>query len=248
MCRAAYCAASAAMVLLNKAALSSFGFDSPELGVPMATVLKNLTNLFTIGGDYLFYGKTYGTSVWATLALMTFSAVCGAATDLAFSFKGYAWQLVNCLFTAAYSLYLRGAMDRVVPLTANKTKLDEFSMVFYNNLLSLPLLAALMWGYGELERLPLEPALRDPSFMFAAFASAALGFAISFASLWFLSTTTATTFSLVGSLNKIPVALIGLVAFKVPWNLDNLASIALGLLAGVVFVVAKQPAPAPASS
>ncbi len=59
--------------------------------------------------------------------------------------QGYAWQLVNCLFTAGYSLYLRGTMDRVVTLTANKTKLDEFSMVFYNNLLSMPLISALMW-------------------------------------------------------------------------------------------------------
>lgn len=101
------------MVLLNKAALSSFDFDAPmsllffqctvcvvlvrisaslgivkleslspaiirlwfpvnlifvgmiftsffalkNLGVPMVTVLKNLTNLFTICGDYLLYKK-----------------------------------------------------------------------------------------------------------------------------------------------------------------------------------------------
>ena len=32
-------------------------FALKNLGVPMATVLKNLTNLFTIGGDYLLYKK-----------------------------------------------------------------------------------------------------------------------------------------------------------------------------------------------
>lgn len=52
-------------------------------------------------------------AVWATLALMTLSAVCGAATDLSFNLKGYIWQIVNCAFTAGYSLTLRGAMDRV---------------------------------------------------------------------------------------------------------------------------------------
>lgn len=62
---------------------------------------------------------------------------------------------------------------------------------------------------------------------------------MSFASLWFLSTTTATTYSLVGSLNKIPVALIGLVAFNVPWNIQNLASVLVGLVAGIIFVKAK---------
>ena len=67
-----------------------------------------------------------------------------------------------------------------------------------------------------------------------------VAFSISFASLWFLSTTTATSYSLVGSLNKIPVAIIGLVAFHVPWNLKNLASILVGLVAGIIFVQAKS--------
>ncbi|KAK9840936.1 hypothetical protein WJX81_001201 [Elliptochloris bilobata] len=301
---AAYCAASASMVLLNKATLSSFAFQSPislllfqclvcvllvrfchmvgaiklepwsfsiarlwfpvnvifvgmiwtsffalkSLGVPMATVLKNMTNLFTICGDFMLYGKVYGAGVWLTLALMTVSAVCGAATDLAFSLEGYMWQMVNCLFTASYSLYLRGTMDRVVALTVAKTKLDEFSMVFYNNLLSMPLIALLMWWYGEIERLPTEPALHNPHFLFAACASALLAFGISFASLWFLSTTTATSYSLVGSLNKIPVAVIGLVAFNVPWSPENLASILVGLFAGIIFVKAKQLPVAPSSA
>lgn len=290
-----YCCASAAMVLLNKAALSSFNFNAPmsllffqciicvilvqvssllgiikverlnlaivklwfpvnlifvgmiftsffalkALGVPMATVLKNLTNLFTIGGDFLLYGKTYGAGVWSTLALMGMSAICASATDLAFDLHGYIWQLVNCLFTAGYSLYLRGVMDKVCSLTANKTKLDEFSMVFLNNLLSLPLILLLMYYYGELPSVIHDPALQDPYFVAAACASALLAFFMSFASLWFLSTTTATTYSLVGSLNKIPVALIGLVAFDVPWNVQNLASVLVGLVGGIVFVKAK---------
>ncbi|EIE26589.1 GDP-mannose transporter, golgi apparatus [Coccomyxa subellipsoidea C-169] len=292
----AYCVASASMVLLNKAALSSFDFHGPtallffqclvccilvkvcsalnfirlepwnikivqlwlpvnvifvgmiwtsffalkNLGVPMATVLKNLTNLFTILGDYTMYGKVYGGGVWASLALMCASAVCGSITDLAFDLEGYLWQLVNCLFTASYSLYLRGVMDRVVSLTVNKTRLDEFSMVFYNNVLSLPLIGMLMWWYGELDTVMYDPALRNPMFIMAACSSALVAFGISFASLWFLSTTTATSYSLVGSLNKIPVALIGLVAFDVPWNLENLASILVGLIAGIVFVKAKS--------
>ncbi len=85
-----------------------------------------------------------------------------------------------------------------------------------------------------------EPTLKDPVFLTAACLSALLAFGISFASLWFLSTTTPTTYSLVGSLNKVPVALIGLVAFSVAWSVPNLASILVGLVAGVVFARAKQ--------
>lgn len=65
--------------------------------------------------------QMYGAGVWSTLALMAVSALCASATDLAFNMPGYLWQLVNCLFTAGYSLYLRGVMDKVgaCPLPPN---------------------------------------------------------------------------------------------------------------------------------
>lgn len=44
----------------------------------------------------------------------------------------------------------------------------------------------------------------------------------------------------VGSLNKVPLALIGLLAFGMPWTVPNLLSIMVGTLAGVIFVVAKS--------
>ena len=71
-----------------------------HLGVAMVTVLKNLTNLLTICGEYLVFGRTYGVGVWSCLALMTLSAVSGAATDLSFSFTGYTWQILNCVSAA----------------------------------------------------------------------------------------------------------------------------------------------------
>lgn len=60
---------------------------------------------------------------------MVLSALCGAATDLSFNAIGYFWQILNCLFTAAYSLYMRSAMDRVAQHTSDGKRLGEFSMV-----------------------------------------------------------------------------------------------------------------------
>jgi len=115
-------------------------------------------------------------------------------------------------------------------------------MVFYNNALAVPILLPLCAANGELGRLVRgeEAALANPAFLAAASASAALAFGISFTSLWFLSTTTATTYSLVGSLNKVPIALLGLFAFGAPATPQNIASIAVGLAASAVFVLAKQ--------
>lgn len=83
------------------------------LNVAMVTVLKNLTNLVTITGDYIINGKRYPTGVWLTLALMAASAFAGASTDLTYNLRGYSWQMANCLATASYSLYLRLTMDKV---------------------------------------------------------------------------------------------------------------------------------------
>jgi GDP-mannose transporter len=211
-----------------------------DLGVPMSTVLKNMTNLIVIGSEYVMYGRVYNKFIWATMGLMVLSAVCGAFTDLAFNAAGYFWQIVNSAFTAANMLYLKVVMEKVKNYTSNGERLDEFSMVFYNNLLSLPLIFLVMVFQGELKTLPDQPDLYNPAFLFVASLTGLVGFGISFSVLWFLSTTTPTTFSLVGSLNKIPVSLIGLLLFETGISLPNLASVLVGLCSGVMFVIAKQ--------
>ena len=51
----------------------------------------------------------------------------------------------------------------------------------------------------------------------------------------FLSTTSATVYSLVGSLNKIPLALVSILLFRLPVDARSLTSIMIGLAAGVLF-------------
>jgi hypothetical protein len=65
-------------------------------------------------------------------------------------------------------------------------------------------------------------------FQVAAVGSGVVGFAISFCSLWFLSSTTPTTYSLVGSLNKIPLAVIGLLTFQAKPTIKNTMSVGIG--------------------
>lgn len=210
-----------------------------NIGVAMVTVLKNLTNFLVIFGDLYFFNKHYSTGVWLTLFLMLASAICSAATDLAFDAAGYTWQMVNNLFTAAYSLLLRSVITQMAVITHKEGGTDELGMVVYNNLLSIPMIFALIFATGEAHRLGKEEVLRHAGFQIAATTSALLSFFISIASMWFLSCTTATTFSIVGSLNKIPLAILGMLLFKAPTSINNTISVLIGLAAGVVFAHAK---------
>ncbi|EFJ47809.1 hypothetical protein VOLCADRAFT_105037 [Volvox carteri f. nagariensis] len=211
-----------------------------EVGVGMVTVWKNLSNVVTAMGDVFIYKRTFSWQVWGCLGLMLVSAVAGASTDARFTWSGYSWQMANCVFTSAYALYLRSVMDKVAEHTTNKQKMDEFSMVYYNNLLSVPPILLMMWYFGEFKGLLEQEALRNSAFLLVSALGGIIGFAISFSSLWYLSQTTATIYSLVGALNKIPVAIVGLLAFAEPTNPKNLTSIVIGLGAGVLFTQVKS--------
>ncbi|XP_073140243.1 GDP-mannose transporter GONST1-like isoform X1 [Henckelia pumila] len=214
-------------------------FSLKYINVAMVTVLKNVTNVLTAVGEMYLFNKHHDNRVWAALFLMIISAISGGITDLSFHAIGYTWQFMNCCLTASYSLTLRRIMDTAKQVTKSG-ELNEFSMVLLNNCLSLPLGIFLIFVFNEVDYLLHTPLLRLPTFWLVITFSGFLGLAISFTSLWFLHQTGATTYSLIGSLNKIPLSVAGILLFKVPTSLENSASIFFGLVAGVFFARAKM--------
>ncbi|KAK4790197.1 hypothetical protein SAY86_017501 [Trapa natans] len=214
-------------------------FSLKYINVAMVTVLKNVTNVITAVGEMYLFSKNHDTRVWVALFLMIISAISGGLTDMSFHAIGYAWQITNCFLTASYSLTLRRVMDTAKQVTKSGN-LNEFSMVLLNNTLSLPVGIILIFLFNEVDYLLHTPLLRLPTFWMVMTFSGILGLAISFTSMWFLHQTGATTYSLVGSLNKIPLSVAGIILFNVPTSLENSASIFFGLLAGVFFARAKM--------
>ncbi|RYR33777.1 hypothetical protein Ahy_A10g048412 isoform C [Arachis hypogaea] len=206
-------------------------FSLKYINVAMVTVLKNVTNVITALGEMYLFNKQHDNRVWTALFLMIISAVTGGITDLSFNATGYAWQTLNCFLTASYSLTLRRVMDTAKQVTKSGD-LNEFSMVLLNNTLSMPLGIFLILVFNEVDYLLTTPLLRLPSFWMVMTLSGFLGLGISFSSMWFLHQTGATTYSLVGSLNKIPLSVAGILLFHVPTSLQNSASIFFGPKSG----------------
>ncbi|PPS13055.1 hypothetical protein GOBAR_AA07589 [Gossypium barbadense] len=209
------------------------------INIAMVTILKNMTNILTAIGEYYVFRKHQNQKVWTAMFMMIISAVSGGITDLSFDAKGYTWQILNCILTAAYSLTLRLVMDKAKQAT-KLGSLNNVSMVLLNNLLSLPFAIFLIFVLNEWEYVINADVIELPVFWVVATASGLLGLAISFTSMWFLHQTGPTTYSLVGSLNKVPISIAGLMLFKVPLSVPNMFSILFGLFAGIFFARAKM--------
>ncbi|GJM97115.1 hypothetical protein PR202_ga14017 [Eleusine coracana subsp. coracana] len=212
-------AASNNMILLNKVVLSSYNFSA---GISLM-LYQNLISVIILLILELFGVISTEKLTWKLTKIV--SAVCGGITDLSFHLIGYTWQILNCFLTAGYSLTLRRLMDTAKQSTKSGS-LNEVSMVLLNNALSIPFAIVLIVIFNEWEYVIKRSGL--------------LGLAISFSSVWFLHQTGPTTYSLVGSLNKIPISVAGILLFDVPVSVENLCSIGFGLFAGIFFAKAKM--------
>lgn len=203
------------------------------LSVPMITVFKQLANLITVGGEFYLFGKPVSRGVLISFATMISGAALAAANDLEFSPLGYAWQIANCFSTSAYVLYLKHATRTV--------RVSKYGMVFYNNLLSLPFLTLI--ALCNSEPLALRDAYTDGKLDTAFFAcnafAGAFGFLLNLASVWCVSATSATTYAVVGALNKVPVTIFGFLLFKTTVSRDMAAYIALSLAGGFLYSYEK---------
>lgn len=87
-----------------------------------------------------------------------------------------------------------------------------------------------------------SPADVRQAMLIAMIFSGASAFAMSYASAWCVRTTSSTTYSMVGALNKLPIAASGIMFFGDPATFGNVTAIIVGFIAGLVYSVAKTVA------
>jgi len=202
------------------------------VSVPMFTVFKNLTNIITVTGDWYLFNEPVSWLTVVSIATMTIGAVMAGANDLEFSLVGYFWMAINCGFTASYVLYMRYASTNI--------NLPKFGMVYYNNLLSAMILAPICLLKGEFVALK-DPEIMTNSFIICNCLAGFIGFYLNFASLWCVASTSATTYAIVGSLNKVPITVLGFTMFHVKMTERGIMYIVLATLGGFLYAYTKLP-------
>ena len=200
------------------------------VSVPMVTIFKNMSNMVTVTGDYYLFSQPVSWLTVASVLVMVLGAVMSAFNDMEFNAYGYFWMIMNCLCTAAYSLYMRYATTNV--------KLTKWGMVYYNNLLSIFLLLPVSLLRGEFAAFS-DERIMTPWFIITNSLAGFLGFYLNFAVVWAISATSATTYAIVGSLNKIPLTIFGAVIFSTIITQEQMIFIGMGILGGLLYAYAK---------
>jgi len=199
--------------------------------VPMVTVFKNITNIIVAVGDYYFFGNNVEILVMMAFGTMLGGAVFAARNDAAITGIGLFWMVGNACTTAGYILYMKFATKNV--------KLSKFGMVFYNNVLCTMFLFPVTLCNGELHRFLKTGAIHTFDYasknVFAGF----VGFFLNFASLNCVSSTGPTTYAIVGSMNRIPIILLGGYVFKATITPQTWFFIAVSICGGFLYSYAK---------
>lgn len=180
---------------------------------------------------------------------------------------GYAWMGLNVFCTASYVLGMRKVIKKMNfkdwdskcrllrpggrrsaesdsskdNLKRSKLTIDKTAM-YYNNLLTIPvlfvcsLLAEDWSGTNFAKNFPDES--RNRIIIGMVYSGLAAIF-ISYCSAWCIRVTSSTTYSMVGALNKLPIAISGLVFFAAPVTFGSVSAIVIGFVSGIVYAWAR---------
>jgi GDP-mannose transporter len=115
--------------------------------------------------------------------------------------------------------------------------------MFYNNLLSLPIMIICSlvtedWSAANLAKN--FPAESRNNLMIGMFYSGMGAVFISYSSAWCIRKTSSTTYSFVGYLNKLPLAISGIVFFDAPVTIGSVSAIFLGFFSGLIYGYSKM--------
>lgn len=210
------------------------------LSVPVFTIFKNLTIILIAYGEVLWFNGTVTPMIMGSFVLIVLSSVVAAWSDVSaaaeggVSIVGYVWMFSNCFSQAAFVLFLR---KRIKVLG-----FKDMDTMFYNNLISIPILGAvsLLTEDWSSENVSLNfPEDSRSSVIMMMVITGLLSVGISYCSGWCVRVTSSTTYSMVGALNKLPIAIFGLVFFDSQITFMKVFSIFLGFLAGLVYSLAK---------
>lgn len=202
------------------------------VNVPMFGVLRRFTTFVVWLFELIFQNKRTPHDESLSLFVMLGGAVVAGVGDLTFDMVGYVLIALNCVLTAAYLVSIN--------VTGKETGLNSFGLMFYNNVVSLPVLLVASLLTGELRQALHSPDLGKMWFLISFIASASLAFLLNYAIFLCTTVNSALVTSVTGQMKTILTTVIGLFMFgDVIITVTNSFGLLLGVLGSVWYSYIK---------
>lgn len=201
------------------------------VNLPVLTVWKSLGPMFVTLFERLYFGDRFSLHVYFSMMLIVLSALVTAINDIEYSSIGYVWAALNVVANVAYLASLR--------IYLRDPDISPLDKTFHSNSLSILPILPMCFITGEAPAVFAALAAQTFQFKTAYFVSGFLTTGVCASAFWTISVTNGSTLSFVGGLNKIPIILLSLVMFDMQISAAGWVGVALGVIAGIVFVRAK---------
>jgi hypothetical protein len=215
------------------------------LPISLFNILKNFGSLLIIIGDVTCFGKVMGSSTVLSFLLVILSNFYSIYNDIFLSsrpqnLEGFAWAIINCMSCALYALYVKYHRRVHIGVT-------NIEYVYYNTLLTTPILLALSLNFEGIHRIYSIIQFNYSNnnlywFVLTLLLSSVLTLliAVTIASIYI--NCSITTYTIIGSLNKFIMTFASVLIFSDEKELYELHGNAifgtvLSLLTGIYLIL-----------
>lgn len=207
------------------------------LSIPMYNAIKRLTPVAVLVTKSVLTRTVPAWQISASVLLVVSGCIVAAMGDLMFSMVGYVFALISCMLQALYLL--------LVERTGAENGVPASELLYYNAVLSMPFIAVVMAGTGEMHTVWPEFLVSmertSPTYMCSmVMLCSFLGIALNYSLFVCTQLTSALTTTVLGVMKGVVSTVLGFfIGGGTPFHPVNVAGIALNTTGGIWYSVVK---------